>query len=117
MKSNQRSFFMAILLVCVFGPLAQAEDMGTKASKTEDPQAKIQMHEHMAEMHKKAADCLRSGKTEKDCHEAMMAECKDMKGEKDCPMMGDMEMMHKNMHAKIKKGNMSSGSSDAEHHP
>src|SRR4051812_435693 len=35
----------------------------------------IKMHEHMADMHKKAAECLKGGKTEKECHEAMMTEC------------------------------------------
>ncbi len=117
MKSTLRSFLLAILLVGVFSPLSQAEEMTTKESKVEDPQDKIQMHEHMAEMYKKAADCLRSGKTEVVCHDAMMTECKDMKGKMDCPMMSDMKTMHKNMHAKMKKGKMSSDKMDAEHHP
>lgn len=57
----------------------------------------IEMHEHVSEMHKNAANCLKSGKTEAQCHKAMMSECKDhskkMTGEMNCPMMGQMEKM------------------------
>ena len=57
------------------------------------------MHEHMSEMHKNAADCLKAGKSESQCHEAMMSECKDqskhMKGEMNCPMMEKMGKMVK----------------------
>ena len=113
MKSTLRSFLLAILLVGVFSPLSQAEEMTTKESKVEDPQDKIQMHEHMAEMYKKAADCLRSGKTEVVCHDAMMTECKDMKGKMDCPMMAKDKM------APAEKGQPgpSDGDDHSSHHP
>jgi hypothetical protein len=65
-----------------------------------DMHSKIEMHEHMSIMHKNAADCLKSGKTEKQCQTAMMAECKEsMKGDMDCKMM---EKMHKKMNSKMK---------------
>jgi hypothetical protein len=109
--SNRRNFmkmhaqflssFLSVLFVVGFGLVAQATDIKEADSKMNDPQAKMQMHEHMADMHKKAADCLRSGKAESECHDAMMTECKSM-GDMDCPMMGDMKMMHKNMYGKMK---------------
>lgn len=65
----------------------------------DDQQNKIQMHEHMAGLHTKAADCLRAGKKEKECHEAMTKECKDMKPEMNhemnCDMMGDSKKSQK----------------------
>ncbi len=93
---------LSLLLVTGFSVLLKADD-SAMSGKMNDPKAKIQMHEHMAEMHTKAAACLKSGKTEAECHEAMMTECKAMKGDMDCPMMGDMAKMHKHMHGKMKK--------------
>ena len=64
-------------------------------SFADDQQGKIQMHEHMASLHTKAADCLRAGKKEKECHEAMMKECKEMKTEMKCEMLGDSKKSQK----------------------
>ncbi len=86
--------------VIAFASGTFAEDASTIKSK-DQAASKIEMHEHMADMHKKAADCLKSGKPETECQKAMMAECKDyaknMKGSMNCPMMGNMMKMHHGM--------------------
>ncbi len=69
-----------------------------------DMQSKIEMHEHMSKMHKDAADCLKSGKSEKECKTAMMSDCKEhmksMPGDMSCSMM---EKMHSKMGGNMKK--------------
>ena len=104
------------LITLILGTFSYGDE-ATKSSATakDDVQTKIQMHEHMADMHTKAAECLKSGKAEKDCHQEMMSMCKDMKG--DCPMMADMEKMHKHMHGKMKKEDAPSVEDHSAHHP
>jgi hypothetical protein len=113
-QSQPAHFLTVLIFVVGFGFGAHAADVKSADTKMNDPQAKVQMHEHMAEMHKKAADCLRSGKAEKECHEAMMTECKSM-GEMDCPMMGQMNMMHKKMHGKMNHENMPGENGSHDH--
>ena len=72
--------------------------------KVMDKKEAIEMHEFMSDVHKKAAECVRSGKSENECHEAMMAACKEhckgMKGDH-CPMMDhDGMKMQKHRHDK-----------------
>ena len=64
MQSQVAISFLAVLLVVCFTLVSKAEDTNGVESKMKDPQAKVQMHESMSVMHKKAADCLRSGKSE-----------------------------------------------------
>lgn len=117
-SSVRLSSFFATVLFMGLGLSAHAADNTPMDSKMNSPaagsQEKIQMHEHMADMHKKAAECLKSGKTEKDCRDSMMTECKEMKRDMDCPMMTDMDKMHKNMHAKMKNNKSTEDYSD--HH-
>lgn len=100
---------LALLFTLGFGLSSMAVEK-TPAAKETDIQAKIQMHEHMAELNKNAAECLKAGKSEKECHDAMMMECKEhckkMTGDAECPMMKNMEAMGKHWHGgKMKKGN------------
>jgi hypothetical protein len=94
--------------------------LGADTNLSADTQAKIQMHEHMSDMHQKAALCLKSGKTEKECHESMMAECqqhdKMMKGQMGCSMMGDMGKVHQPMHGKMKMDDKSESEDHSAHH-
>lgn len=59
------------------------------AQPAPDRQRMIERHEKMADLHKKAAECLKSGKDVKECHDAMLKEC-PMKGTGSCPLMGEM---------------------------
>jgi hypothetical protein len=99
-----RGILSVLAVVCFFGfgMKSFAED----TAKTKDQvQSKIEMHEKMAEMHKKAAVCLKAGKPEMECHKDMKEMMVQHKGEMkdmDCPMMGDMAKMHKHMHGKEK---------------
>ncbi len=55
-----------------------------------EPQKQIELHEKMAEIHKQAAECLKSGKPAQECHTQMMNNC-PLKDEKNgCPAMGRM---------------------------
>lgn len=38
-------------------------------------EAKIKMHERLADLHQRAADCLKSGRTAEECRKQMMMEC------------------------------------------
>lgn len=51
---------------------------GANAGHAQD---KAMMHEKMADLHKKQAECLKSGKPEKDCQAEMKAEMKKMHGD------------------------------------
>lgn len=55
-------------------------------SPAPDRQKMIEMHEKMADLHKQAAECLKSGKPIKECQDALAAQCPMAKG--GCPMMG-----------------------------
>lgn len=58
----------------------------------------------MADMHSKMAECLRSEKSMKDCHEEMKANCPMMKDGKACPMgMDHHGHMHHSKGEKAKK--------------
>jgi hypothetical protein len=44
--------------------------------------------QHMADVHQKMADCLRSERPLAECRTEMMSSCQEMMGEGGCPMMG-----------------------------
>lgn len=71
-----------------FVPAAQAgcgkAECAKQAACKHEGMDKPEFHEKMAEHHKKMGECLKSGKTGDECHEAMAADMQDMK-------MGDHE--------------------------
>ena len=76
---------IAVFLASALALPAAAKDDAGSASK----QQMIEKHEKMARMHSKMADCLKSGKDAKECHEGMHKECPMGKGEacgEGCPM-------------------------------
>jgi len=68
---------------------AFAEDAKKDSAKKEwDPKAHIEMHEKMADAHKKAAECLKAGKPTEECRTQFKQACHDA-GQGACPgMMG-----------------------------
>jgi hypothetical protein len=92
-----------LALICA-GPVLGA-DAPTKEPAKSDVQSKIEMHEKMAQVHKQAADCLRSGKPEKDCNAQAMKDC-PMAHSGDCPFMGKMKGGHAKEHMQHMKGMM-----------
>jgi hypothetical protein len=93
MKLFQKGILAAAALSLSFATsLANAE----KGGKTETRESKIEMHQKMSELHSKAVECLKSGKSEEDCHKQMMADC-PMAKSGNCPFMAH----HK--HGKNKK--------------
>ena len=53
------------------------------------PEPTKEQREKMAGNHEKMAQCLRSEKTMKDCHDEMKKSCEEG-GKEACPMMGKM---------------------------
>ncbi len=76
------SLFVALGLAAT----ARAADDAV-AGKAADRQKMVGMHEKMSELHKQAAECLKSGKPVKECHDALIAQSPMGKG--GCPMMGE----------------------------
>ena len=74
------------LLVFVLS-VASAGAVLAQAAKP-DPKVKedIAAHRTIAAAHEKAAKCLESGKTEKECHAPLAAECKSIAIGKYCGM-------------------------------
>lgn len=64
---------------------------GMKPSKPSPPVTADQ-RQKMAEVHEKAATCLRSERPLAECHDEMSKGCKDAMGAA-CPMMGGMGSM------------------------
>ena len=65
----------------IFGSFTYAEEQATSEKSVKDQvQSKIEMQEKMSDVHKKAAECLKLGKPEKECYQPIMAMHKDMKG-------------------------------------
>lgn len=84
---------LVLTLCAALAPVAgaRAEDQASK--ETADRATMTQKHERMAEMHRRAAECLKSAKSVEDCHDALMKEMPAKPGEclfmgKDCPMCG-----------------------------
>lgn len=77
-----------------------AADKSKKNKKA--PEAMVftpEERQNMAGVHEKMALCLRSDKSMEDCKKEMMDSCKEMMGDKSCPMM-EHGMMN---HGKMKK--------------
>ena len=73
-----RNIFLAVLLLFPFSPWSQPKN----------PQAKedITVHRKIAAAHEKAARCLESGKSEKECHAHLATDCKEIAIGKYCGM-------------------------------
>lgn len=54
---------------------AQVQAPFTPVTPLISTQTKIDMHEWMSKIHQKDADCLKIGRTDKDCHASLMLEC------------------------------------------
>jgi hypothetical protein len=83
-KSVLLSLFVAL---GTLGVARAADDAAAKAAA--ERQKMVEMHEKMAALHTQAAECLKAGKTVKECHDAMAAQC-PMNKDGTCPMMGSM---------------------------
>lgn len=82
---------------------ARAADDAAKAAEVRTPM--IERHEKMAEMHRKTAECLKSAKTVKECHDAMMKDAPAKPGDcafmgEACPMCGQGKRMRAGMRGK-----------------
>lgn len=65
-----------------------------ETSNQADRKSTIEMHQKMAEAHKKAADCLKTNKPVDECNSEAMKMCPMANSEK-CPFMGGMSGMMK----------------------
>ncbi len=72
---------MAILLACTTTLAQQKENVLDKHTK-----AAIVDHQKMAKAHSDAAQCLASGKDEKECHKQLNKDCPDVGIGKYCGM-------------------------------
>jgi hypothetical protein len=81
---------MNSLIVCALVIVSSNLAFGAEPS---DRDSKIKMHEQMAEMHQKAAACMKSGKTDEECQTDMKKQCSAMMKSGDCNMMDHMGMM------------------------
>lgn len=72
-----------ISILCLTFSISAAQVFAQEPTKEQRAQ--------MAEMHEKAAACLRSEKSFDQCHKEMWENCPMAKDGKSCPMMG---MMH-----------------------
>lgn len=61
-----------VLTLCAALAAAAAARAADAEKEAQDRAAMTQKHERMAEMHRKAAECLKSGKPATECHDAMM---------------------------------------------
>jgi hypothetical protein len=97
LHSQKKEIYMKqlIALMFVFGISAPtfAHDMEMK-DLSKDDRAKL------AEIHDKMANCLRSDKSMKDCHEEMKASCD---ADQNCKAMMAHKMERKMEHKKMKK--------------
>lgn len=78
-----------VLTLCAALSSAAAVPAAEPAPKeATDRAAMTQKHERMAEMHRKAAECLKSSKAVKECHDAMMKDAPEGGFHGDCAMCG-----------------------------
>ena len=75
-----RSGVLAVALILSTGAWAQANDKAQRAKED------IVVHRTIAAAHEKAARCLESGKSEKECHAHLATECKGIAIGKYCGM-------------------------------
>ena len=94
MKNLLATLVLAAFVSMPLGAIAADEAKPAKP----DMKTMISHHEKAAEMHKKAAECLKEGKAPKECHEKMMKDCPCKEGDCPCGMMiGHGHGMHKGM--------------------
>jgi hypothetical protein len=77
---TMRTLFLVLSLVLSAPALAQSAKPDAKAKED------IAAHRAIAAAHEKAAKCLESGKTEKECHAPLANECKAIAIGKYCGM-------------------------------
>lgn len=82
-----------ILTSMIFAMSAIQVSAADNKSKKDRPAPTAEEREKMAATHEKMAQCLRSDKPMKDCHEEMAKACKENMGGKGC-MMGHGKHMH-----------------------
>ncbi len=75
-----KPWIVAIAVVFASGAFAQAGKSDPKIKED------IAAHRAIAAAHEKAAKCLESGKTEKECHAPLATECKSIAIGKYCGM-------------------------------
>lgn len=81
-----------ISALMVGGFTFQAHAKGDKhKDKHEMVELTKEQRDKMASLHEQMANCLRSDKSAKECHEDMKQSCKSM-GKEACPMMGHHDM-------------------------
>ncbi len=80
---------LATIAACCIAFSALAVESANQAKPKASPDRKqlIEMHQKMAELHRKAADCLKAGKDIQACQDEMAKEC-PMAKSGDCPFMG-----------------------------
>lgn len=75
-----RSALLLVAMVLATDAWAQAGDKAQRAKED------IAVHRTIAAAHEKAAKCLESGKSEKECHAHLATECKGIAIGKYCGM-------------------------------
>jgi hypothetical protein len=71
--------------VLLAGSAAGAEKSEQKADQS-DRQGHIEKHKKMSEAHRRAAECLESGKSEKDCNAQLKTDCRGLASGPHCGM-------------------------------
>ena len=79
-----RSFVMAFALVVATAPAASSAQ--TEKKKPDAHAEDIMDHRTMAEAHRRAAECLEAGKTEKECRAQLAKDCKGVGIGRHCGM-------------------------------
>lgn len=83
MKLN--TLFLSLIVAVAAASAASAEDASNAPAER---QKMVEMHEKMSEAHKQTAECLKAGKSVKECHEALAAQC-PMGKDGGCAMKSD----------------------------
>jgi hypothetical protein len=97
---EERSVSTQNLLISVFQALTASMMLASAALSADEaspsPSAPSkEMRAQMASVHERMAACLRSDKAFVDCRSDMMKNCREVVGERGCPMMG--VSMHRHM--------------------
>lgn len=95
---------VAILSVSVTSVvMAQANSKAVNNTSTASEQSP-EMKKNLADMYQKMADCMKTDKSQHDCHKEIIKDCPVAKATGSCPLMNGMEGM-KNQ-GKMKHGKM-----------
>jgi hypothetical protein len=93
MEWNKRCLMVAIVSAVVIAggevSWAAADTKASAPAAAPTREERIQMLEKGAKIHQDAADCLKAGKSEQECKEAMMKECQQLGHGGRCPMMDE----------------------------